>query len=98
MIRMNRKRRLVYPVTVSDLVGNVIRRKRLYYGVTQEGLADMIGVTRTHICNIEAGRLQMIGLDLLWDIAAALGVDTRSLIPTIEELALENRNAKRRKR
>lgn len=47
---------------------------------TQENLAEAIGVSRTHISNIEAsGMDKSLSLDVLFDIADALGVDVPRL-------------------
>lgn len=53
------------------------RRKRK---MTQENLADDIGVSRTHISNIEATAMdKAMSLDLLFDIAKALAVTENDL-------------------
>ncbi len=96
MIRTNRKRRLVYPVTANDLTAIAIRETRQERDVTQQDLADALQVTRSHVANLETGRFN-VSLALLWEIGEALDCEPRFLIPSIEELARENRNAKRRK-
>ena len=49
------------------------RKKR---GLTQEGLAEMINVSRTHISNIEATKVdKSVSLDVLFDISDALEVN-----------------------
>ena len=48
--------------------------------LTQESLAEKVGVSRTHISNIEAPKVEKsLSLELLFDIADALGVDTSKL-------------------
>lgn len=47
---------------------------------TQEWLAELIGVSRTHISNIEAMKVEKaLSLDVLFDIADALGVKVGAL-------------------
>ena len=48
--------------------------------LTQIGLAEKIGVSRTHISNIEAKRVdKSLSLDVLFDIADALNVNVGQL-------------------
>ena len=48
--------------------------------MTQQALADAVGLTRTSIVNIEAHK-QSMSLPTLWHIARALGVPVRKLLP-----------------
>ncbi len=44
-------------------------------GLNQESLAEMVGVSRTHISNIEAPKVdKSLSLDVLFDIADALQI------------------------
>jgi transcriptional regulator with XRE-family HTH domain len=48
--------------------------------LTQEQLAEIINVSRTHISNIEATKVdKSLSLDVLFDIADALGVGVADL-------------------
>ena len=87
----------MYPVTANDLTAIAMRETRRERDVTQADLADVLCVTRSHVANLETGRFN-ISLALLWEIGEALGIEPRYLIPTADELARENHNAKRRKR
>jgi transcriptional regulator with XRE-family HTH domain len=49
-------------------------------GITQDGLAKRIGMTRPSYANIEAGR-QRIPLDVVWRAAVVLGVSISALVP-----------------
>jgi DNA-binding XRE family transcriptional regulator len=49
-------------------------------GMTQQKLADAVGLTRTSIVNIEAHR-QAITLPTLYSLAKALDVNPRRLLP-----------------
>lgn len=73
--------------TVSDLavvalyrgVGKRVRLLRTRARMTQEQLADSLGVTRSSIANLEAGR-QRSPLHLYVGIAQALGVSMTDLV------------------
>lgn len=54
-------------------VGNRIKDLRTAKKLTQQQLADLAGITKANICNIEAGKYS-VGLDVLNKIATALGV------------------------
>jgi len=48
--------------------------------MTQEQLAELIEVSRTHISNIEATKMdKSLSLEVLFDIADALGVEVGTL-------------------
>lgn len=62
-------------------LGAVIRSVRQRRGMTQEALADAVGVVRTSITNLERGK-QSLPMDKLLKLAAALGMDVSlSLTP-----------------
>ena len=63
-------------------VGRLIRdaRQRCTPPITQEGLAKMVGLSRTSITNVEKGRQKCL-LHTLADIATALQTDAADLIP-----------------
>lgn len=60
--------------------GKRLREARQKASLTQEVLGQHVGLTRTSITNIEAGR-QPVNLDLLYRLAAALQSDPRDLLP-----------------
>ena len=53
------------------VIGQRIRARRDWLGMTQERLAEAVGLTRTSITNIEAGR-QECSVLVLYRIAQAL--------------------------
>jgi transcriptional regulator with XRE-family HTH domain len=61
-------------------VGELIRAKRKDCGLSQEGLAEAIGLKRPSMSNIEKGR-QNILLHTLYDIAETLGTTVDALLP-----------------
>ena len=53
-------------------IGQDVAQLRKEQGMTQQDLADQIGMQRTHVVRIEKGRYS-VGLDTLTAIAQALG-------------------------
>jgi transcriptional regulator with XRE-family HTH domain len=66
-----------------ELVGERVRAHRK--DLTQQKLADLIGVKRTSITNLERGR-QNVPLHFLLRLARALGCEMGELLPAPEEL------------
>lgn len=50
-----------------------IRRHRLRADLTQQQVADRLGCTRSHVANIESGRVAAIGADQLATLAEMFG-------------------------
>ena len=70
--------------TLYELVGQNLARKRSEAKLTQTQLANLCGLTRGSIANIESGN-QRPTLHTLWALADALKVDMRSLVPSSDE-------------
>ena len=68
-----------------EMIGGRVKRFRNEADLTQNKLANRIGVSRTSIVNIEGGS-QHPPLHVLWDIAESLEVDVESLIPSKREI------------
>jgi DNA-binding XRE family transcriptional regulator len=68
--------------TFYEEVGRRIRdaRRRRKPPLTQDGLAKLVGLTRTSITNVEQGRQKCL-LHTLFDIATALQVEPAALLP-----------------
>ena len=66
-------------------VGRKIRQTRENQHLSQDSLAQRLGISRTSMVNIEAGR-QRTPLHVLWQIAELLETKLTLLIPTLEEL------------
>lgn len=62
------------------LVGSKVRSARLAAEISQEVLATQVGLTRSSVANLEAGR-QRIALHLLAAIARELNKDACELLP-----------------
>ena len=58
--------------------------------LTQQGLANRVGVTRTTIANLETGR-QHLTVEVLYAIMDALDVDVTDVLPSIEDARAEAR-------
>lgn len=69
------------PVYVS--FGVAVRNARIKAGLTQQELADRIGLSRPSIANVETGRQQVL-LGDLYEYAAALGVSPKSLFNSLK--------------
>lgn len=67
-----------------DEFGRRLRRARLDAELTQEQVATVVGMSRTSVTNIEAGR-QQIPLHLLVRLAGAVGVEPADLLPDNED-------------
>lgn len=61
-------------------IGDLIRHTREARGLTQEQLAERVGLSRTQVTNIEVGRSD-IPLKRLQKFAAALGCSMKVLVP-----------------
>lgn len=66
-------------------VGRKIRQTRESQHLSQDSLAQQLGISRTSMVNIEAGR-QRAPLHVLWQIAELLETKLTLLIPTPQEL------------
>ncbi|MEA5576071.1 helix-turn-helix transcriptional regulator [Anabaena sp. UHCC 0451] len=72
-------------------IGRRIKQRRTEMGMTQAELADAIGVLRTSITNIEAGR-QKAPLHVLYQLCIVLDVKVAAILPT--EAEVTNLNTK----
>lgn len=75
------------PNPINIAFGKMLVEERKRSGITQEELGRRIGVVRTTVANLEAGR-QSVSLPLLYRIALALKGDLNSLLPPIETILI----------
>ena len=62
-------------------IGNNISKYRKAKGITQETLANMVGISYSYITQIEAPKVaKKMSLEVLFDIANALDVDIKDLL------------------
>jgi transcriptional regulator with XRE-family HTH domain len=74
---------------VSDL-GQRIRQARLDAGLSQRGLAELVGVSFPHISKVEAGR-ESASTELLARIGEAVGINPDELVLLADRLPDELR-------
>jgi transcriptional regulator with XRE-family HTH domain len=60
--------------------GQLVREHRLRMGANQASIAELAGLSRASIANVETGR-QRIPLHQLYNLARALQVDPHALLP-----------------
>ena len=65
-------------------VGKIIREKRIEAGLSQDKLADMIGVSQSHIAAIERGAIKTPRRETLIKFQEALGFDLTEYMPPPE--------------
>lgn len=68
---------------VNELFGACVRSARESAGLTQQGLALEVGLSRTAITNVEAGK-QGTTIEMLYRIAFSLGVEPAALLPSVK--------------
>ena len=74
--------------TLYQLLGTRIRTARARVGMSQAKLAEKLGMSRTSVVNIEAGR-QHPPLHVVWSIAEELHTDVALLLPSQSEYEKE---------
>lgn len=63
--------------------GAAVRERRQHLGLSQESLADLAGLQRTYLSEVETGRRNLTLLNI-GRLAAALGVGVGELVTTAE--------------
>lgn len=63
-----------------EKLGHWIQKRRKQLGYTQEGLAEAVDLSRTHIGHVEQGR-KAPSLEVLEKIAKVLKMKVKDLIP-----------------
>ena len=66
-------------------IGEAVRKRRRALGLTQQQLADRLGISRASLANIEVGRQRML-VHHLYGLARELGVEVPALLPPLPEL------------
>lgn len=61
------------------LFGSNLKRYRLEAGISQETVAERMGIDRAHVSSMERGQ-QNVTLLTLWHLAEALGVKPAALL------------------
>mgnify|MGYP000924826249 CR=1 FL=1 len=65
------------------ITGRIIREMRKRKGLTQEVLSGLAAVSRSHLAEIESGRINA-NVETLWRIAEALSIRLSDLIRMVE--------------
>lgn len=71
-----------------EQVGVLLKSARQSAGLTQEQLADGLGLTRASVANLEAGR-QRVPVHTLLAAADVVGVELTTLLPSMRQQAME---------
>lgn len=62
-------------------IGIKIRKYRIEMGLTQEELANKVGISYSYLTQIEAPNVvKKMSLEVLYDIADTLGIDIKELL------------------
>ena len=81
---MRRRRPSIPDKTITRLIGQRIRLRRIMQGYNRNDLAQKLGVSYQQIQKYEAGD-NRIGASSLWQVARALGVTPGYFLQNIEE-------------
>lgn len=65
---------------LSNVIGQLIRKKRKEKKITQEALALQCGIDRSYIGRIERGEVN-ITVEKLYEIAVVLEINAKELLP-----------------
>ena len=71
--------------SIQQLFGEVIRRRRLAAGLSQEEFADRAGVHRTYMSSIELGKVQ-VGIGIADQLAKTLETPLSQIWKEIERM------------
>ena len=83
IIRIRSNKHMIGKDELYHFIGNNIKTKRLAKDLNQEDLAKLVGLTRSSIAQIEAGR-QAPSVYLLYQLCAILKTTIISLLPKNE--------------
>ena len=67
--------------TLYQEIGQKLKTRRIQLKITQQDLADIIGLKRTSIANLESGR-QCIPLGKLYELCHALDMQILDVLPS----------------
>jgi len=71
--------------SVYQVIGEKIKARRIENNLKQSDLADLLGLNRVSISNIESGRHQ-VSLATIYKIASILNTDISEILPTAKEI------------
>src|SRR5258708_38354074 len=67
------------------VIGEQLKKRRREFKLTQQELAETLGIERTSVTNIESGT-QKPPLHLLYQFCYVLNLDLNLLLPTVNEI------------
>jgi len=82
---------------IRKVFGQNMRRHRLAAGLSQEAVAERMGVDRAHVSSMERGQ-QNVTLLTIWSAAQALGVQPAAFLDDKAEARVGSAKAPRRQR
>ncbi|QEL14046.1 helix-turn-helix domain-containing protein [Limnoglobus roseus] len=74
-------------------LGEAVKKLREAKGVSQQALADEIGVTQTFVSKLEKGDRARLGADVYLNLCDALGVDCNHFRKFLGSLGAEAKSA-----
>ena len=70
-----------------DTLGSTIKTLRFQKGISQTALADAVGLSRSHMGQIESGKIGLPNAEIRRRLAAALGVSHLDLLVAAGEIS-----------
>jgi transcriptional regulator with XRE-family HTH domain len=77
---------------IYQYIGGQLRRRRSELGLTQAQIAQRIGVERTSISNIEAGR-QKLPIHALYQLCHLFDVEVNQILPPLAAVTVPEENS-----
>lgn len=71
-------------------LGDALVRRRVVYSATQLAVSEAAGISQTHLCNIEKGRVRP-SLETLGGLAFALDTSVETLLPKGKKTSKKDR-------
>lgn len=65
---------------LSNVIGQLIRNRRIQRSITQEALALQCGIDRSYMGRIERGEVNLT-VEKLYEIASSLEISAKELLP-----------------
>ena len=88
--------RSILRMDIRRIFGANLRHYRLAAGLSQEAVAERMGVDRAHVSSMERGR-QNVTLITLWHLAEALKIQPADLLDTTPKPPVETSRPARRR-
>jgi transcriptional regulator with XRE-family HTH domain len=89
--------RSILRMDIRRTFGANLRHYRLAAGLSQEAVAERMGVDRAHVSSMERGSRQNVTLITLWHLADALKIQPADLLDTTPKPPVETSRPARRR-